>query len=62
MNGKINSIEQKLTGKLWLKKDWKPEHLILVYDKFKDDIVNMYLSKKLNQEMPKIYNNFNNTN
>ena len=62
LNGKINSIEQKLTGKLWLKKDWKPEHLILVYDKFKDDIVNMYLSKKLNQEMPKIYNNFNNTN
>lgn len=61
-NGEINSVEQKSTGKLWLKKDWKPEHLLLIYDKFNDKIVNMYLSKKLNQDKPKIYDNFNNIN
>ncbi len=58
VNGTINSVEQKGTGKLWLKKDWKPEHLILIYEKFNDRIVNMYLSKTISQEKPKIYNNF----
>tara|TARA_B100001059_G_C17794675_1_gene562313 strand:+ start:559 stop:1362 length:804 start_codon:yes stop_codon:yes gene_type:complete len=61
-NGELNSIKQKTTGKLWLKKDWKPEHLLLIYDKFNDEIVNMYLSNQLNQELPNIYDNFNNTN
>ena len=54
VNGKINSINQKSTGKLWLKKDWKPEHLILIYEKFNDKIVNMYLSKTISQEKPNI--------
>lgn len=58
-SGKINSVAQKTTGKLWLKKDWKPEHLLLIYDKFDDKIVNMYLSNDLSQDRPKLYNNFN---
>ena len=62
IKGKINSISQKTTGKLWLKKDWKPEHLLLIYDKFNDKIVNMYLSNDLNQDKPILYDNFRNAN
>ena len=61
-NGEINSTQQKLTGKLWLKKDWNPEHLLLIYNTFNDKIVDMYITNKLNQDKPKIYDNFNTTN
>ena len=58
--GYLSSVRQKTTGKLWLKRDWKPEHLIIIYEKFSDKIVDMYLSKEIDQEIPKIYDNFKN--
>ena len=59
-NGHLSSVRQKTNGKLWLKRDWKPEHLIIIYEKFNDKIVDMYLSKEIDQEIPKIYDNFKN--
>ena len=58
--GYLSSVRQKTNGKLWLKRDWKPEHLIIIYEKFSDKIVDMYLSKEIDQEIPKIYDNFKN--
>lgn len=36
-------VEQEETGKLWTSDDWRPEHLLVVYDAFDNEIVDMYL-------------------
>lgn len=43
-------IGQKQTknGKLFLVKDWRPEHLRLVYETYEDKIVDMYLNGEIN--------------
>lgn len=41
-------VEQKRNGKLFLNKDWRPEHLKLIYDVYEDRIVDMYLNKEIN--------------
>lgn len=45
---KIKSYEQKKNGKLFLEKDWRPEHLHLIYDFYEDKIVDAYLNKEIN--------------
>lgn len=40
---KFNGIEQKKNGKLFLEKDWRAEHLYLIYDYYEDKIVDAYL-------------------
>lgn len=55
-NGKsYKTITQKTTGKLWLKKDWSPQHLSLIYGLFEDRIVDAYLEGKLDQGLPALY-------
>ncbi len=54
----LPSVTQKNTGKLWLKKDWKPEHLQLIYEFYNDKVVNMYLDGKFEKDEPKIFDNF----
>lgn len=48
--------EHKLiqNGKLFLKKDFRPEHLRIVYNLYKDDIVKYYLQNKLYKSKPKL--------
>ncbi len=49
-SGKIfEGIEQKKNGKLFLDKDWRPEHLKLIYETYEDKIVDLYLEGKINQ-------------
>lgn len=46
---KKNNLKGKsldINGKLFLKKDFKPEHLRIVYNTFKDSIINLFLKKK----------------
>ena len=50
----IKAVNQKTTGKLWLKKDWAPKHLKLIYGLYEDKIVNAYLNGELSQHLPKL--------
>lgn len=53
-NRKIKEHKISLSGKLFLKKDFKPEHLRIIYNLHDDKIVKMYLQKKLFKTKPKI--------
>jgi len=50
----IKAFNQKSTGKLWLKKDWTPHHLKLIYELYEDKIVNAYLDGELVQSKPQL--------
>ena len=52
--GKVESFPQRSTGKLWLKNDWQPHHLKLIYEVYEDKIVDLYLNKYLPQNLPKL--------
>jgi folate-dependent phosphoribosylglycinamide formyltransferase PurN len=47
-------ISLRFKGKLFLRSDWKPEMLELIYGFFKDKIVDYYLEKKINYKKPKL--------
>jgi folate-dependent phosphoribosylglycinamide formyltransferase PurN len=63
-NNQIQSFPQKQTGKLWLKKDWKPYHLEVIYNTYSDKIVDKFLDGDFDSFYPKIFNNraFNKNN
>lgn len=42
-------VEQRKTGKLFLNKDWRPEHLRLIYETYGDRIVDLYLDGKISK-------------
>lgn len=46
----LRGEEQHGTGKLFLSKDWRPEHLKLIYETYEDRIVDYYLSGELNKD------------
>ena len=49
-NGKrYPGVQQRKNGKLFLNKDWRPEHLKLIYDVYEDKIVDLYLSGEINK-------------
>lgn len=48
----------KTTGKLWLAKDWRPEHLRVIYEFFDDDIVDAYLDGHLCNYAPNFHRQF----
>lgn len=48
-------IKQRSTGKLWLKSDWNPKHLDLIYGLYRDRIVDAYLEGKLPQKEPALF-------
>ena len=41
-------------GKLYLKSDWKPEMLRVIYEFFDDKIVDLYLDNKIKCPKPKL--------
>ena len=45
----FQGVEQKKNGKLFLVKDWRPEHLKLIYETYEDKIVDLYLDGKINK-------------
>ena len=51
----IKEHKVNLSGKLFLKKDFKPEHLRIIYNLYNDNIVKMYLQKKLGKTKPKTF-------
>ena len=53
-NKKIKKYNLNHSGKLFLKKDFKPEHLRIIYNLYNDDIVRMFLTKKIKKTVPKV--------
>ena len=53
-NKKIKDYKINSNGKLFLKKDFRPEHLRIIYNLNNDDIVKKYLLKKTIKTKPKI--------
>ena len=47
--GHLEGTIQKGNGKLFLVKDWRPEHLRLIYETYQDSIVDLFLNGKINQ-------------
>ncbi len=47
--GRPEGVVQKKNGKLFLDKDWRPEHLYLIYDLYKDAIVDRFLDGEINR-------------
>ena len=52
-NKKIKEHKIESVGKLFLKKDFRPEHLRIIYNLYNDNIVKMYLKNKLIKTKPK---------
>ncbi len=52
--GKPEGIKQKGNGKLFLGRDWRPEHLQVIYDLYDDKIVDMYLNGALRPKEPNL--------
>lgn len=50
----IDGFEPSSTGRLWREKDFRPEHLRLVYEQFNDNIVDKYLSGELGGDSVKL--------
>ncbi len=49
---------QRSNGKLFLSKDWKPQHLRLIYNTFNNDIVDKYLDGELGHQEPPLIRAF----
>lgn len=47
---KFEGFAQRKNGKLFLIKDWRPEHLRLIYETYDDKIVDMYLNHEINRD------------
>lgn len=45
-------VPQESSGKLWVSRDWRPEHLIPVYETFDNEIVDYYLDGKFEKDEP----------
>ncbi len=48
----------KTSGKLWPGRDWRPEHLRLIYEVYGDRIVDHYLDDKFEKREPRLYRQF----
>jgi len=56
--GCLKTHKHKTTGKIWNAKDWRPEHLRLIYTLYDDKIVDMVLRGELTGRMPKLHRQF----
>jgi len=55
---RINLVDQRVSGKLFLTKDFKPYHLRMIYDLFDDKIVDYYLNGDLLKSNPTLITAF----
>ena len=52
--GHVAGSPQKTSGRLWLGRAWRPEHLLLIYKLFDDRIVDHCLDGRLVGKLPKL--------
>lgn len=56
----LKTYKQKSSGKNFLGKEFRPEHLRVIYTQFEDKIVDLYLDKKIGRKRkPKLIRQFN---
>lgn len=53
--GRIETKDHKTSGKLWVAKDWRPDHLKLIYEFYNDRIVDLFLSGEISGPEPTLY-------
>ena len=56
----LKYIPQKSDGKIFFSNEFKPEHLLVIYETYKNNIVNYYLKSSLKKSKPKLVNYFKN--
>ncbi len=56
VEGKLNSTPQKGHGRMYLNKDFRPEHLRLIYEMYDNKIVDEYLKGNINCGIPDLIN------
>ena len=54
----VKKMSQKTTGRIWRSKDWRPEHLKVVYELYKDRVVDAYLNGELGESQPRLHRQF----
>jgi methionyl-tRNA formyltransferase len=54
-NPSLDGIEPSSSGRIWRDRDFKPEHLRVIYDDYNNEIVDRYLEGKLGNHLPKLY-------
>ena len=57
LKNNINGTKQIFQGKIWKKSDWSEKHLVMIYEKFNDKIVNFCKSNNLIKIKPKLIDN-----
>lgn len=58
-NGELSElVEQEHSGKLWTSNDWEPEHLLVIYEAFDNDIVDRYLNGEFTHRDPELIRQF----
>lgn len=59
VQGKLKpTMPQKTSGKLWTSKDWRPEHLKVVYQLYENRVVDAYLDGKLQKSTYELIRQF----
>jgi methionyl-tRNA formyltransferase len=58
-HGTLPTNEQTSSGKLFLKRDFEPHHLRVVYDLYDNDIVDRYLDGELGDRKPALFDALN---
>jgi folate-dependent phosphoribosylglycinamide formyltransferase PurN len=54
----IKKKKQQSNGKLWIGRDWRPEHLKMIYEVYGDRIVDHYLDGKFKKRKPDLHRQF----
>lgn len=54
----IVKYSHKTSGRIWTSKDWRPEHLKLIYSVYNDRIVDAYLDGEFKNIPPKLHRQF----
>ena len=53
-NSLPNGVPQKTGGRIFKASDWRPEHLEVIYDKYGDKIVDLYISGAISRNLPEL--------
>ena len=56
--GEFKKFKHKTTGKIWTAKNWRPEHLKLIYDCYDDKIVDAVINGEIKGRIPKLFRQF----
>ena len=57
-NNKVVKFPQTTSGRIWISKDWRPEHLRMIYEYNNDNIVDLVIKGRIVGKNPKIIRQF----